>query len=80
MRRRLHRMPEIGLEEYKTADLHRGAARQHYGIEPARITATGVTALIEGARAGPDRHAASDIDALPVTEETGTTMSPTSPA
>lgn len=68
MRHDLHRMPEIGLEEYKTADYIEERLK-HYGIEPKRITATGISALIEGKGKGPTVMLRSDIDALPVTEE-----------
>ena len=47
MRHELHRMPEIGLEEYKTADYIEEQLKK-LNIDHQRITATGIAGLIEG--------------------------------
>lgn len=70
MRRRLHRMPEIGLEEFKTATVIE-TELDKLGIAHQRPMETGVTGLIEGREAGPTIMLRADIDALPVTEDAG---------
>ncbi len=70
LRRTLHAAPELSLREQGTADRVTTLLRA-LGLKPRRIAATGVTALVRGARRGPTILARADIDALPVTEETG---------
>jgi amidohydrolase len=65
----LHRNPELSLEEHRTAD-RITAELNDLGLEPQRISATGVVAVIENG-SGPTLLARADIDALPVTEDTG---------
>ena len=70
-RRRIHRRPEIGLQLPETqavvADELRGL-----GLEP-RLggTTTSVVAVIDGAQPGPTTLLRADMDALPLTEDTG---------
>ena len=68
LRHQFHRMPEIGLEEYKTADLIEQKLKA-LGIEPKRVTETGLSALLDDGAEGPTLMLRADIDALPVTEE-----------
>lgn len=70
-RRWFHQNPELSNREFNTAariaEILRGM-----GLEPETgIAVTGVTAMIEGGRPGPMVAIRADIDALPVTEQTG---------
>ena len=68
LRRDFHRHPELGFEEYRTAE-----AIENYlnklGINTRRMTKTGVVALLDGAMPGPVLMLRADMDALPITEE-----------
>ena len=70
IREALHRNPEIGDHEYKTAELIEHVLFS-LGVPHRRVLDTGIIARIDGTK--PGRHCAirSDIDALPVTEATG---------
>jgi amidohydrolase len=71
MRRDLHRHPELGFQEVRTAGI---VARElnALGLEVSTgIAETGVVALIEGGSPGPVALLRFDMDALPITEETG---------
>jgi amidohydrolase len=70
-RRWFHANPELSNREFNTskkiAEILRGM-----GLEPKTgIAHTGLTALIEGGKPGPLVAIRTDIDALPVTEQTG---------
>ena len=69
-RRDLHRFPELGFEETRTAGIV--AERLHeYGFEvQAGIGQTGVVGLLEGAKTGPTILLRFDMDGLPIQEET----------
>jgi amidohydrolase len=71
-RRHLHQFPELGFQEFKTSAFvaERLGALQVEDIRTG-IAKTGVTALIHGAKPGPDRVALirADMDALPIQEE-----------
>lgn len=71
-RRHLHENPELGFQEYDTADFIEKTLRK-IGIEQiSRIESTGILALIEGENKS-DKCIAlrADIDALPSEEKTG---------
>lgn len=71
LRRDFHRHPELGFQEYRTAEI---VARElsTLGIEVTTgIAKTGVCAMIEGASPGSVLLLRFDMDALPVQEETG---------
>lgn len=71
LRRRLHRVPEVGLETPLTREIVLAALRE-IGLEPTLDrTTSGVTAVIEGGRPGPVVLLRADMDGLPLTEETG---------
>lgn len=71
VRRQLHELPEVSLEEFETTKAIRGWLEE----ENIRIAdyplKTGVIAEIGGLRGGPVVALRADIDALPVQEETG---------
>ncbi|RME87891.1 MAG: amidohydrolase [Anaerolineae bacterium] len=71
LRRDLHAHPELGYHETRTAGI---IAREltDLGLEVATgIAKTGVVALLHGAHPGPVALLRFDMDALPITEETG---------
>lgn len=71
IRRRLHRIPEVGLELPQTQALVLDAVRE-LGLDPMPGVSVGsVVAVIEGAGSGPTILLRGDMDALPLTEETG---------
>lgn len=67
IRRDVHRHPEAGFQEKRTADLIERKLSAA-GIEHRRIAGTGVLATIHGAKPGKTILARADIDGLPVTE------------
>ena len=71
LRRDFHRHPELGFQEVRTAGV---VARElnALGLEvTSGIGKTGVVAMLEGSRPGPTVLLRFDMDALPITEETG---------
>ena len=73
LRRQFHRFPEKSWEEKKTQEMIL-AYLAECGIEAKPVCETGVIAEIRGGKAGEDAKVLgirADIDALPVTEETG---------
>lgn len=70
LRREIHRRPELGFEEERTAALIERELRA-IGLEPRRVAGTGVTAVIEGVRPGFTAGLRADMDALPLTERSG---------
>ncbi|MBQ7216267.1 MAG: amidohydrolase [Synergistaceae bacterium] len=70
IRQTLHKNPEIGDKEYKTAEIIESVLDE-IGITHHRVLDTGIAAKIDGALPGNHCAIRTDIDALPVTEETG---------
>ena len=70
LRRRFHRCPELGRSEFKTTELIR-AELDALGISWRAVGATGTLATLSGSEDGDTVILRSDIDALPVKEETG---------
>ena len=66
-----HRNPELSYEEYETTGKIRSILEQE-GIEvlPCKLE-TGLAAIVRGEEKGPVQALRCDIDALPVTEESG---------
>jgi amidohydrolase len=65
----LHRHPELSLQEHRTAERIE-AELAGLGVAAQRIGGTGVVGVLENG-AGPTVLSRADIDALPVTEDTG---------
>ncbi len=71
IRHRLHQNPELSNRETETAALVADQLRQ-LGLEvKTGVAKTGVIAILRGGKPGPRIAVRADIDALPVTEETG---------
>jgi hippurate hydrolase len=71
LRRRLHRIPEVGLALPETQAMVAEAVRG-LGLEPRLGTTVGsVVAVIEGSGPGRTILLRADMDALPLTEDTG---------
>lgn len=72
IRRDLHMHPELGFEEFRTADFIEQYLKD-LGLDPKRLAGTGVVATMAGtamgASDGPTLMLRSDIDALPIQEE-----------
>jgi amidohydrolase len=71
LRRDFHAHPELGFREVRTGGIV-AKELETLGIEVTKgIGKTGVVGLLEGARPGPTLLLRFDMDALPITEETG---------
>ncbi len=68
LRRDFHVHPELGFQEYRSAERVEEYLRS-LGLDPQRITETGVTAELRGADEGPVLLLRADMDALPIQEE-----------
>ena len=71
LRRDLHRHPELGYQEHRTARIAEEALLAAGCEQVRRYTGTGVAGVLRGAKPGPVLMLRADMDALPVTEETG---------
>ena len=71
-RQHLHTIPELGLECYQTAAFVAERLRE-FGVDELHegIAKTGIVAVINGQGAGPTIGLRADMDALPISEETG---------
>lgn len=67
----LHQYPELSHQEFKTADYIHEALEKIGVDEIIRPTATSLIATIQGFKPGKTVMFRADIDALPITEETG---------
>ena len=70
LRGALHRIPEPGNGEFRTAALIEAELRR-LGLETYRCTETAVVGVLRGALSGKTAALRADMDALPVAEETG---------
>lgn len=70
VRREIHRFPEPGFEEEKTAALVEREL-DALGIKHRRVAKTGVVGIIEGTKPGKVAGLRADMDALPITERSG---------
>jgi amidohydrolase len=78
-RRHLHANPELSFEEHETTRFIEDELAGIGGLEVERPTETGVVARLYGARPGKTLALRADIDALPITEETGLEFASTRP-
>lgn len=70
LRRDFHQYPELGFQEFRSQEKVMEYLT-NAGLSPKKIAKTGVVALIEGGSKGKTVMLRSDMDALPVMEETG---------
>ena len=79
-RQHLHSIPELALECPKTAAFVAERLRE-FGVDELHegIAQTGIVAIINGQRDGPTIGLRADMDALPITEETGVPYASTHP-
>jgi amidohydrolase len=68
LRRDFHRHPELGFEEFRTADIIEKYLTT-LGITTQRIAKTGVVGILRGARTEPVLMLRADMDGLPIEEE-----------
>ena len=69
LRRRFHQHPELGNEEFRTAERVAGYLRE-CGLEVTTgVNGTGVVGVLRGAGTGPTLMLRADMDALPIQEE-----------
>ncbi|HYC52816.1 MAG TPA: M20 family metallopeptidase [Gemmatimonadaceae bacterium] len=72
LRRAIHQEPELAFEETRTATKLEAALRAVGITEIARVAKTGIVARVKGRSASaPTIAIRGDIDALPITEDTG---------
>jgi amidohydrolase len=76
-RRKLHMIPEPGLEEHKTSAAI-ASALEGLGVEFEK-RATAIVGIVRGARPGPTVAVRADMDALPIAEERRRSWSSTRP-
>ena len=74
LRRAIHRHPELGFEEERTAALVE-VELEALGITHRRIATTGVVGIVRGARPGRTSGLRADMDALPLVEQSGESFS-----
>src|SRR5579872_670482 len=70
VRRAIHRHPELGFEEERTAALVESEL-DAIGVEHRRVAKTGVVGIIRGAKPGHVVGLRADMDALPLDEQSG---------
>ncbi len=78
LREQIHRHPELGNHEYLTADLVEKTLNG-LGIETERLTETAVIGTLRGGKPGLTVALRADMDALPVTEDSGAVFSSETP-
>jgi amidohydrolase len=71
LRRKLHQYPEISLEEIRTQEIIASKLKDVGCRVNVNIWKTAVVGLLEGKRGGKTVGIRSDMDALPVSEQTG---------
>jgi amidohydrolase len=71
LRRKLHKYPETGLKEFQTQKTIAAKLKEAGCKVNTRIWKTAVVGLLEGKSGGKTIAIRSDMDALPVTEQTG---------
>ncbi|HWT05090.1 MAG TPA: amidohydrolase, partial [Xanthomonadales bacterium] len=70
IRREIHRHPELGFEEHNTQSIVEREL-DTLGIEHRRVARTGVVGIVRGALPGHVAGLRADMDALPITEDSG---------
>jgi amidohydrolase len=76
--RHFHQHPELGFKEFRTAEFIETCLAD-LGLDPFRSAGTGVVAVLDSGNPGPTLILRADMDALPVTEDTGLAFASTTP-
>lgn len=72
LRRQIHQHPELAFDEHETARLVKETLAPLDGLQlRTGVAQTGIVATLTGEQDGPARLLRADMDALPITEETG---------
>lgn len=74
-RRHIHQNPDLTFHEEKTADYIEQQLKPFSGLTLSRPTPTSVVARLTGSKPGKTIALRADIDALPITEESGESFS-----
>jgi amidohydrolase len=78
LRHRLHAIPEGGNREFQTSALIQSVLQEH-SIPTKRLLDTAVVGVLSGASPGPTAALRADMDALPLTEQTGVSCASQNP-
>ena len=78
IREQIHRHPVLGNHEYLTADLVEETLHG-LGIETERVTETAIVGTLKGGKPGRTVALRADMDALPVTEDSGAVFASETP-
>ncbi len=70
LRRRLHQCPELAFDELQTGKIIATELRKHGCRVKTKVGRTGVLGILTAGKGGPVVAVRSDMDALPVTEQT----------
>lgn len=70
IRRMIHENPELGFEEYKTADMIANYLQELEMEVTTGVAKTGVVGILHGEKEGPVLGLRADMDALPIQEHT----------
>ena len=79
IRRDLHRHPELGFQEVRTAAIVRDYLRSIPLDEVRECSGTGTIGILKGAKLGPTIMIRADMDALPILEQSGEPFSSENP-
>ena len=76
----LHRHPELSLQEHRTSGIVQAKLRE-FGVDEVHtgLATTGVVGVIHGREPGPGIGLRADMDALPITEQSGAPWSSETP-
>lgn len=74
IREQIHRHPEMGNHEFRTAALVEETL-QSLGIRTQRVTETAIVGTLSGGMPGPTIALRADMDALPISEDSGAEFS-----
>ena len=79
IRRDIHRHPELGFQEFRTAGIIRDYLKSIPLDEVKECSGTGTIGILHGSKPGPTVMIRADIDALPILEQSGEPFSSETP-
>lgn len=77
IRREIHKNPELGFEEFKTSNLIKKSLESMGINDIEEMATTGLVAIIDSGKAGKTIALRSELDALPIDEDTNLTFKST---